>query len=361
MDYFTAITGEGIKEILKRNIIVLHGTQEVLMEEIEEKIREKIIDDSYREFDYIRLNAVHIKGEMEEQDKTWGVKDIMAELEAFPFGSKKKMVTVKRCEKLPVEQKKRLADYITGIPSSSVLILMFEGKSNLSTLLGSALEKNTKKIASFINCTLKPNEMIKWVIGKAARANGKNIEAEESKYLINRVGSDLRDITNELKKLSSFTEPDFRIKKEAIDLCCHRQIQSGVFDLVDSVGMGQTYRALRIFADLLKQQEEPLKILATLNNYINLIKQLKEVKEKRIPGQEIVSIFQEIGEHPFRIQKALQNNYFTVKSLKKSQKWILEADISIKTGRQKPETVMEMLIILLCQEAKKKKQYVKKL
>ena len=194
---------------------------------------------------------------------------------------------------------------------------MFKGKSALSALLGSKLEKSIKKSSSIINCKLKPGDMIKWVIEKAAKTNGKTIGPEESRYLIKRTGGDLRDIINELKKLSSFVEPGFRITKEAITICCHQELQAGVFDLIDAVGQGQTYRALGIFSELIKQQEEPLKLLALLSNYINLMKQVRDIKEKRIPTREIISIFKKIGEHPFRIQKALESNYFTLKGLEK--------------------------------------------
>ena len=360
MDYFKAITKKGLEQILKRNIIVLYGTQDVLMNELEEKITAEIVEESFREFDYIKLNAAPARGEQEQVEKGSIVKNIMEQIEAFPFGSKKKVVSVIRCEKLPADQKKRLADYVTGIPSSSVLILMFQGKSNLSVLLSSKLEKSVKKHASVINCTIKPNEISRWIIEKAAKTGGKNMGQEESRYLINRVGTDLREITNELKKLSSFVEPNFRIQKEDIEICCRQQVQSGVFDLVDAVGMGQTYRAVKTFATLMKQQEEPLRILALLSNYINIMKQVRETKERRIAHREIVSLFKKIGEHPFRIQKALENNYFTLKGLKRAQKWLFEADISIKTGRQKPEIVIELLIILLCQEAKRRKSYVLK-
>jgi DNA polymerase III subunit delta len=348
MEYFKAIAKDGMKDVLKRNAIVLHGEQEVLMEEILGKIIEAMVDNNFKDFDYITFDH-------RSDERPFEIKEVIEQLEAFPFGSQKKAVSLKGGEELSGDHKGYLANYITSIPSSSIFILIFKGK-NLPLLLGSKLEKALKNNATFINCSIKSNEIVKWIIEKAAKDNGKTIGQEESKFLLNRVGTDLREITNELKKLSCFAEPTFRITKESIELCCHQHIQTGVFELIDSIGLGQTLRGITIFSDLMKQQEEPLRIMALLGNHFNLIRQIRELKEKKIPDREIISLFQKIGEHPFRIQKAIENSCFSLESLKKAQKWLLEADISIKTGRQEPEIIIELLIIMLCQEARKKKK-----
>jgi len=358
MNYFKIIKKNGLAEILKRNIIVLHGEQEILIEEILTKIIGEIIDNSFKDFDYVMLNSAPLKGETE---KSITLKDVIEELEGFPFGSKKKIVALKGCAKLSIDERNRLAKYVTSIPSSSILILLINSKSALSTLLGSKLEKSLKKNASIINCTIKTGEIVKWIVEYAAKSTGKTIEPETGKYLLKRAGSNLRIISSELNKLSSFVEPSFRISKEDIDICTSQEINAGVFDLVDAVGTGQTYRALKIFSDLMKQNEEPLRLLALLSNYINLMKQVSELKTKKIPPGEIISLLRKLGEHPFRIQKALESSFFSLTGLQKCHKWLLEADISIKMGRQTPELVMELLIIILCQEAKKKKKrYVRR-
>lgn len=356
MDYFKALSDEGLKSISKSNVILLYGDQEILMEELLEKILDETVDNSFRDFDYILLKTDSLKGEKEEGEKSLTVSDIIEHLEAFPFGGGKKVVAVRNIEKLDMNQKNILAGYVLNISPGSLLVLMATGKAkaSVSSLLGSKLEKSLKS-RTVINCTLKSNDMVKWVVQKAAMITGKTIGQEDSAYLLKRSGTELRYITKELEKLSSFVEPEFRIKKEAIDICCHQEAQSGVFELTDAVGLGQTMRALGIFSELMKQQEEPLKLLALLSNHFNLIKQVRELKEKRISPAEITSLLQKMGEHPFRVQKAMDIKFFSLDGLKKAHRWLLEADISIKTGRQEPEYVLELLIILLCQEAVKKK------
>ena len=88
MDYFKIIKKNGLKELLKRNVILLHGDQEILMDEILQKIIEEIIDDSFIEFDYVMLNAAPLKGETE---KNITLKDAIEELEGFPFVLKKRL------------------------------------------------------------------------------------------------------------------------------------------------------------------------------------------------------------------------------------------------------------------------------
>ncbi|MEQ8168123.1 MAG: DNA polymerase III subunit delta [Candidatus Eremiobacterota bacterium] len=356
MDYFKAVSEDGLKNISKSNVVLLYGDQDILMDELLELIVDETVENSFRDFDYILLKADSLKGEKEEGEKALTVSDIIEHLEAFPFGGGKKVVAVRNIEKLDMNQKNTLAGYVLTIAPASLLVLMATGKAKagVSSLLGAKLEKSLKS-RTVINCTLKSADMVKWVLQKTAMLTGKTIGQEDSAYLLKRTGTDLRHITKELEKLSCFVEPNFRINKEAIDMCCHQEAQSGVFDLTDAVGMGQTMRALSIFSELMKQQEEPLKLLALLNNHFNLIKQVRELKEKRISPAGITSILQKMGEHPYRVQKAMAIKYFSLSGLRKAHRWLLEADISIKTGRQDPEHVMELLIILLCQEAAKKK------
>ncbi|HPZ10367.1 MAG TPA: DNA polymerase III subunit delta [Candidatus Eremiobacteraeota bacterium] len=357
LDYFKALSEKEIKTIARSNIVLLHGDQEILMEEVLEKIINETVDKNFKDFDYVMLNINFLKGEKEDQEKPAGLKDIIEHLEAFPFGSKRKVVIVKRIDKLEIEEKNRLATYLKSISLRAFLVLMTSGKAKttLLSLLGSKLEKDIKARGTIINCTLKPNEMIKWVIQKTAMVTGKTIGQEESKHLLKRSGTELRHIINEIQKISSFVEPNFRITKEAIDICCHQETQSGVFELTDAVSMGQTFKGLSIFSDLIKQQEEPLRLLGLLSNHFNLIRQARELKDKKIPPREIIAILQKIGEHPFRIQKALDIKYFSLEGLKKAHRWLLDADLSIKTGRHEPVIALELLIILLCQEATRMK------
>ena len=150
----------------------------------------------------------------------------------------------------------------------SILILIVNSKSGLSTLLGNKLDKSLKKNAATVNCTMKTGEIVKWIVEFSARSTGKTIDPEAGKYLVKRVGPDLRLISNELSKLSSFVEPSFRITKEDIKVCTSQELHSGVFDLVDAVGTGQTSRALTIFSDLIKQNQEPLRLLSLPEQYI---------------------------------------------------------------------------------------------
>jgi DNA polymerase-3 subunit delta len=356
-DYIKILTSkDGIKSFLKKPVILLYGDQDLLIDEILDKIVKESVAPGFEDFDYIYFNAEQIKGDKEKDERPLSSREIIEQLESFPFGNGKKVVALNKPEKFSLEERNNLSYYITEIPKNSILILMLtlKGKATTGGLLGTKLDKSLKNCGSGLNCSISSSDMPKWITQKTAELTGKNMGYEESKYLMEFTGIDLRQIINELGKVASFIEPGFRITKEAIEQCCHRQTQAGVFELTDAVSIGQTWRALAIFSNLMKQQEEPLKLLALLSNHFTLIKQVKELQNKKISSNDIISNFQQMGEHPFRIQKALNVRHFTPGGLRKAQKWLMEADISIKTGRQTPEIVMEMLIILLSQEAKKR-------
>ena len=69
------------------------------------------------------------------------------------------------------------------------------------------------------------------------------------------------------------------------------------------------------------------------------------VKDFIEKGMPYYSVLKATGLHPFVVRKSFQQaDRFTFQELKKIHQKIFQADLDIKTGKNKPETVLDLLI-----------------
>ena len=76
--------------------------------------------------------------------------------------------------------------------------------------------------------------MKRWVAGKIRNEN-KQVTEQTIIYFLNKVGTDMENITKELEKLFSYTMEKTDITKEDVDAICVTQIANHIFDMVNAV------------------------------------------------------------------------------------------------------------------------------
>src|SRR6185312_11492925 len=99
--------------------------------------------------------------------------------------------------------------------------------------------------------------------------------------------SDLMKLHTELEKLSLYVSDSKRIDEGIVEKLTSRSFEQNIFDLVDKVVQRKMDEAFRIYYDLRKQNEEPIKILALLSSQFRLIYQVKELLKKGYGQQQV--------------------------------------------------------------------------
>ena len=87
------------------------------------------------------------------------------------------------------------------------------------------------------------NTLKRWVAGKIRNEN-KQVTEQTIIYFLNKVGTDMENITKELEKLFSYTMEKTDITKEDVDAICVTQIANHIFDMVNAVAEKQQKKAL---------------------------------------------------------------------------------------------------------------------
>jgi DNA polymerase-3 subunit delta len=152
-------------------------------------------------------------------------------------------------------------------------------------------------------------------------------------------------ITSEVDKLALNAADEKRVDVNLVEKLVARSLEQNIFTLIEKVVQRKLDEALRIYYDLLKQNEEPIKILALLAGQFRLIYQVKELSRRGYGQQQIAGY---LKTHPFCVKLALgQAPKFTDEELANLMDLLAEADYQMKTGGMNKSLLIEMFLFHL--------------
>ena len=101
--------------------------------------------------------------------------------------------------------------------------------------------------------------------------------------------------------------------------------------------------ALEIYNEMLKVNEEPLKIVILLASQFRLMYQAKELAKK---GYSEKNISEVLKVHPYRVKLALQKGKkYKVETLLNYLNALADIDIAIKTGKTDKNLALELFLL----------------
>jgi len=173
----------------------------------------------------------------------------------------------------------------------------------------------------------------------------KNYKIDESviRTFIDRVGDNLDILINELEKIKLYKENDKTITKEDIILLTSKNISTDIFDLIEQIVNKNTYQAYIEYNEIIKNGEEPIKILIMLANQFRIIYQANKLYNKGYTESNIASI---LDIHPYRIKLALnKSKNYSLDTLLNYLYKLANLDIDIKTGKIDANLALELFIL----------------
>lgn len=208
--------------------------------------------------------------------------------------------------------------------SQHILALIEKAKLQKTTKLFRALQR-TALCQEFE--PLSGLKLANWV-KKEIASYGAGIEPFALRCLMNFVGSDLWRMSQEIKKLASYTK---RITEKDVALFVKPRISAEIFKTIESLAQGDKKGALRMLQSHLDKGDSPFYLLKM---FVYQFRSLLLVKS----GQKT-------GMQPFVFRKTMALSHrFSLKELKSAYQKIFQQDINIKTGRINPEDGLKMLI-----------------
>lgn len=335
------------KDLKKKQVhpvYLLYGTETYILQETVKKIIQAVLEEDEKEFNY----SVY---DMEETP----IETALEDAETLPFMGEKRVVLVKNPSFLTGERKKEKIDhqlnkleaYLAEPAPFTVFILLapyekLDERKKVTKLL--------KKQALAVDVqSLSEKEMHSWV-HSIAEAENMEIEQAAVERLAILTNASLMVMNQEMKKLCTY-QGEGVISLETVEKLVARSLEQNIFDLIEHVVSRDIQTALQNLYDLLKTNEEPIKILSLLVNQFRLILQVKQLSKTGYGQPQIAS---SLKIHPFRVKLALKHaSLFTEEELSGIMKNLADADYEMKTGRMEKQLVLELFLLKLAQNKKR--------
>lgn len=309
---------------------LLYGLEDYLIQEEIKKIIEK---DKIEE---ININKYNLENNM--------IDNVIEDATTISLFQDKKVIIVENTyifsgttnKKLPEQNTDLLLDYLNHPNPNTVLIFTLikdkiDTRKKITTLMkknGTIKEFNTvSNINNWITKELEPYQM-----GK-----------KEVEYFINRVGNNLSILKEEIDKLKLYKDNETIITQKDIEQLTHKNIDTDIFKLIDSILSVRKKEALESLEEMMKYGEEPIAIIIMLANQFRIMYQSKQLLKKGYSEREIANLL-EI--HEFRVKKALEKGrkYSSDKILKKLED-LADLDYQIKSGQLDKNIGLELFIL----------------
>lgn len=172
---------------------------------------------------------------------------------------------------------------------------------------------------------------------------GKKITANTVSYFLDKTGSDMVNIQNEVEKLIGYTGNRDLVTTEDIDGVVTTQITGKIFQMIDAIGSKDQKTALDLYYDLLSVREKPMSIMFLIIRHFNILLQVKSLTTKGLDKSDIAG---KVGIPPFTVNKyQVQGRNFTSKGLVFAIEYATDIEEKVKSGLMVDQIGVEILII----------------
>jgi len=186
------------------------------------------------------------------------------------------------------------------------------------------------------------NALTHWVQQELTE-NKVRFQKDVPETLADLFGEDLPSIASEVQKLAVLDES---LSSERIKEIVNRPASRDAFDFIESTAEGNMKKALLVCQSLIAQGEAPPRILGALMWQYNLVARAVALRETRARTDASL-VAQTLKIKPFVAQKALGiAQKLNEESLSYVLNLILEADKSMKTGRNENNALEELALNL---------------
>ena len=322
-------------------LYLLYGTEPFLINEAKEKLMANVLTEEEMEFDFSSYD-------LEEAS----VDEAIEDAETLPFMGDKKLImlhnpvflTALKAKEKVTHDLKKLEAYVENPAPFTVLVFTGEyEKLDERKKLVKLLKKNAEVLEAK---PLEEKSLKKWVKNRATSLDVM-IEERAIDLLRQLAGNDLMILSEEISKLALYAADSKRITEDAVEKLISRSLEQNIFALVDKVVKRDIKEALRIFYDLLKQNEEPIKILAVLSGQFRLIYQVKELTARGYGQKQIAGM---LKVHPYRVKLAAgQAGSFSSGDLIRIMDMLAESDLKLKSTGMDKKVVIELFLMQLVQ------------
>lgn len=326
-----------IKENSFKNAYLIYGEESYLKEYYVSQMREKIVDKTFESFNYHFFDGKDIS-----------LDEILKDAQMLPMMSEYNLVVARD---YPVDKSqsdiKLLEEYLSDCPDTTVFILWYDAlEPDVKSAKFKKLIKAFDSAGAVVNMQKRSEGDVAKLLVSGAKKRGAVLDADNAKYLISVSGNDMKNLLNELDKLSYFVKGG-EITKEIIDNMATKCLQARIYDLSKFVVSGNSDKAYEVLDTLFAMKEEPVIILSAISSvYVDMYR-VKCAKKAGFTYDDVAKHYNYRGRE-FALRNASRDcANLSEKQLTLSLDAITNTDIKMKSTAVDKKLLIEELIVKL--------------
>ena len=316
---------EDLKTGKFKQIYLLYGEEAYLKKQYKERFIKAMLPEGDT------MNYAYYEG------KNTDIKEVIDLAETLPFFAERRLIVFENTGFFK-SAGADLADYIGDMPDTTYFIFIESEVDKRSRLY-----KAVKAKGHIVELGVQDeNTLRRWVQGLVKKEH-KTMEPGDIVYFLNKVGTDMENITKELEKLVCYAMDRDALTREDIDAVCVTQITSHIFEMVNAVAEKNQGKALDLYYELLALKEPPMRILFLLTREYRILFHVKALLKQGYGRREIAS---KAGLHPFAAGRYMdQAKRFHTRELRAAIEEGADIEQSVKTGLLTDHLAVELFLV----------------
>lgn len=316
---------EDLKTGKFKQIYLLYGEEAYLKKQYKERFVRAMLPEGDT------MNYAYYEG------KNTDIKEVIDLAETLPFFAERRLIVFEDTGFFK-SSGADLADYIGDMPDTTYFIFIENEVDKRSRLY-----KAVKAKGHIVELGVQDeNTLRKWIQGLIKKEH-KTMEPGDIVYFLNKVGTDMENITKELEKLVCYAMDRDVLTRADIDAVCVTQITSHIFEMVNAVADKNQRKALDLYYELLALKEPPMRILFLLTREYRILFHVKALMKQGYGRKEIAS---KAGLHPFAAGRYMdQAKRLHSKELREAMEEGADIEQRVKTGLLTDHLAVELFLV----------------
>ncbi len=315
-----------------KNIYFLYGDEQFLLESKVNKVKKKLVDPSFADFNFALYNG-----------KESSIEDALSSAAAYPVMADRKLVILKNTGFLNNAKSREFKDikeFCADIPEYLCLVII-ESDFDKKKEAGIRFIEEKGGIVRFDYMPLPQVE--KW-LEKLFEKQGKIIYPKELTAMVKRCGGSLRNIYNEFTKLINYMDDRQKVTAEDIENIVLKSVDVAIYDIIDHIINNRPDMAMADYKELLEHKTEPIAIMGAISSKLSDLLTAKILSSEGVSTVEMGKYLECLPQDWLIKKTVTQSKRFGEKYLRRMLKKSFDYDIKVKTGLMDKEIALQLLI-----------------
>lgn len=274
---------------------------------------------------------------------------VIDEADTIPFFTERKLIIAKNASFLKATEKgkekiehdvKRLENWLAN-PTDTAVTVFIAPYEKLDER--KKVTKLMKEKCVILHAETPQNQDLDVWIQSEASKRGKAITSEATHKLVEMVGPNMLQLQMELEKMALYLGEDHEMTVDLVKDLVAKTLEHDAFKMLNAYLEHNQEEALKIYHDLLRQKEEPIKLVGLLASNIRTMTNVFYLQKKGYHQQQIAK---QLKLHPYRVQViSNQRNRPSDQRLLQALYSLADVDLQLKTTGGNRERHLELFLM----------------